>query len=130
MWYYDESANFIFGKHSRRGVRKGCVMGTFLCYPTMEHAYRRLAATLRSEGALYSYSDDAYILVEPNHSIVTLLASPTLYNKVGLRLGWGPGKTELVLPFGFDTKAFIYLSAVGIFSTFSDVVHDNNPRIP
>ena len=34
--------------------------------------------------------------------------APTIVGKVGLRIGWGPGKTELMLPQGFQRDSFPY----------------------
>ena len=73
-------------EHSSRGVREGRVLGSFLFCLAMAHVYKRLAATLGTEGALYSYLDDAYFLAKPEAMVDTLTEALILYMKVGLRL--------------------------------------------
>ena len=49
---------------------------------------------------MYTYSDDSYILAPKENMAVVLEQAPVIFGKVGLRLGYGPGKTELILPQG------------------------------
>ncbi len=72
-------------KHSKRVVRQDCVLGSFLVCLIIEPVYRRLTKVMGLEGALYSYSDDAYVLVKPKLMAATLSEAPALYNKIGLR---------------------------------------------
>ena len=68
--------------------------------------YARLEALLSSDGALYAYSDAVYLLSDP--------ISMAIYNKVGLWIGWGPGKMELILPSDCDLAAFLaHMEATG-----------------
>ncbi len=60
--------------------------------------YERLSALLVLDGALYAYSDDVYIVYDSANMSIVLAAALAIYKKVGLRIGWGPGKTELILP--------------------------------
>jgi hypothetical protein len=54
------------------------------------------------EGFLFSYSEDVYMGGEPVHVAHTLAAALDIYTNVGLQLGWGPKKKELVLPSDCD----------------------------
>ncbi len=56
---------------------------------------------------MYAYSDDVYLVSDPDNMFATLVAAPSIYRKVGLRIGWGPGKTELILPSHCDPNAFL-----------------------
>ncbi len=53
----------------------------------MQPLYARIGALLGPEGALYVYSDDVYLLVDPACMAVAMSAAPTIYKKVGLRIG-------------------------------------------
>jgi hypothetical protein len=59
------------------------------------------------DGALYALSDDVYPHSDPVGMSKALAGAPTIYKKVGLRSGWGPGKTELILPPKFDPETFL-----------------------
>jgi hypothetical protein len=107
LWFYDENGNYVQTYYSKTGVRQGCVLGAFLFCLAIAPVYARLGSLLGPEGALYAYSDDVYLLADPGHMAVALAAAPSLYNKVGLRIGWGPGKTELILPPGIDSDSFL-----------------------
>ena len=61
------------------------------------------------DGALYAYSHDVYLITDLVSMAKTLAAAPTIYGKVGIRIGWGPGKTELILPLDSDPITFLAL---------------------
>jgi hypothetical protein len=98
LWHYDEHGNFVMGTRQLRGVRQGCVLGLFLFCLTMAQVYERLKQTVGEEGIVYTYSDDSYILAPKEQMAVVLAEAPRIFGKVGLRLGYGPDKTELILP--------------------------------
>ena len=50
---------------------------------------------------------EVYLTSDRDNMSPALAAAPALYCKVGLRIGWGPGKTELILPSHCDPKAFL-----------------------
>ncbi len=54
---------------------------------------------------------------------VALSTAPSIYKKVGLRIGWGPGKTELILPTDVHCETFLSLLHEGcnpsVVSSFS-----------
>jgi len=75
----------------------------------MQAVYSRLGALLGPKGALYAYSDDVYLLANPVNMAVALSDAPIIYKKVGLRIGWGPGKTELIFPTNVDRENFLSL---------------------
>jgi len=102
LFYYDEHGNYIANHYNKNGVRQGCVLGAFLFCFDMRPVYTRLGALLGPEGDLYAYSDDVYLVDDLASMAVALLASPTIYKRVGLRIGWGPRKTELILPLDLD----------------------------
>ena len=77
--------------------------------------YSRLGALLGPDGALYAYSDDVYMLADPGNMAVALSTAPAIYKKVGLRIGWGPGKTELTLPPTVAPETFLYLLPEGCY---------------
>ncbi len=76
-------------------------------------SYSRLGALLGPEGALYAYSDDVYLLADPINMAVALSTASAIYKKVGLRIGWGPGKTELILPTDVHCETFLSLLPEG-----------------
>jgi hypothetical protein len=106
LWYYDENGNFVMGTRQLRGVRQGCVLGLFLFCITMVPVYARLKQAAGEEGVVYAYSDDSYILAPKEQMAVVLEEAPRIYKKVGLRLGYGPEKTELILPQGCRKEEF------------------------
>ena len=79
------------------GVRQGCVLGMFLFCITMEPIYARMRAAVVDEGVMYTYCDDSYILAPTEQMATSLQPTQGIFAKVGLRLGYGPGKTELIL---------------------------------
>ena len=93
LFYYDEKGNYIASYFTKNGARQECVLGAFLFCLVMQPVYSRLGALLGPDGALYAYSDDVYLLADPINMYVALFAAPSIYKKVGLRIGWGPGKT-------------------------------------
>jgi hypothetical protein len=106
LWYYDENGNFVLGARNKRDVRQGCVLGLFLFFITMEPVYARLRAVVGEEGVLYTYCDNSYLLVPMKHMATVLHQAPDIFSKVGLRIGYGPGKTELILPKGCSKQDF------------------------
>jgi hypothetical protein len=107
LFYCDENGNYIASYYSKNGVRQRCVLGAFLFCLAMQPVYSRLGALLGPEGALYAYSDDVYLLAAPVNMAVALSSALAIYKKVGLRIGWGPGKTELILPTDVDRENFL-----------------------
>ena len=104
LWFYGDDGNLYDTFHSRRGVRQGCVLGTFLFCLAMKPVYDRLRALLGPAGLLLAYSDDIYCAADPVLAAVALSEAPPLYGKIGLRIGWGRDKTELCLPPGVDPR--------------------------
>ncbi len=84
-------------------------MGMFLFCLTIEMAYTRLRAVMGEEGALYTYCDDSCLLAEPGKMVEVMSQAPAISGKVGLRIGLGPGKKELILPVRNDKSTFPYL---------------------
>jgi hypothetical protein len=73
----------------------------------MRPVYARLAALLGLDGTLYAYSDDVYLVSDPDNMSAAFVAAPSIYRKIGLRIGWGPSKTEL-LPSHCDPEACLH----------------------
>ena len=107
LWFYDEHGNFVQSYYSKTGVRHGCVLGAFLFCLAMAPVYARIGSLLGPDGALYAYLDDVYLLADHVHMAIALIAAPSIYKRVGLRIGWGPGKTELILPSDVDSDSFL-----------------------
>jgi len=105
MWFYDELGNFILAIFGRRGVRQGCVLGTTILCITIRPVYDALLAILGPEGFLFSFADDVYMGGLPVYVAQALTEAVDLYRMVGLTLGWGPKKTELVLPIDCDPSS-------------------------
>jgi hypothetical protein len=108
LWYYDKNGKFVLGARQKRGDRQGCVLGMFLFCLTMEPVYARLRAEVGQEGVLYTYCDDSYLLAPVGQMATMFHTAPTIFGKVGLRLGYGPGKTELIVPKGTSVGDFPY----------------------
>jgi hypothetical protein len=87
LFYYDEKGNYLPSYFSKNGDRQGCVLGEFLFCLAMQPIYSKLGALLGPNGALYAYSDDVYLLANPINMFVALIAAPSIYKKVGLRIG-------------------------------------------
>jgi hypothetical protein len=105
--YYDEYGNYVESHYNKCGVRQGCVLGAFFFCLDTRPVYARLVALLGPNGALCTYSDDAYLVSDPATMSILLAVAPSIYRKVGLRIDWGPNKTELILPLQCDTEAFL-----------------------
>jgi hypothetical protein len=106
--YYDENINFVLGTRNMRGVRQGRVLGMFLFCLTMEPVYARLRAAVGDEGVLYTYRDESYILAPMENMAEVVHQAPGIFGKVGLRIGYGPRKTEIVLPQSCPREVFPY----------------------
>jgi len=78
----------------------------FLFCVTMRPVYARLQEAVGEEGALYTYCDDSYILAPAEQMATVLRKAPCIFAKVDLRIGYGPGKTELILPRGCGREVF------------------------
>ena len=100
LWFYGEDGKLHETFHSRRGVRQGCVLGTFLFCLAMKPVYDRLRILLGPDGLLLAYSDDIYCAADSVMASSAISAAPLLYGKIGLTIGWGRDKTELSLPPG------------------------------
>ncbi len=90
LFYYDENGNYITSYYNKNKVRQGCVLVAFLFCLAMQPVYSRLGALLGPDGALYAYYDDVYLIADPANMAVALSVAPTIYKKVGLRIGWAP----------------------------------------
>jgi hypothetical protein len=88
LWYFDEEGELTHSFESRRGVRRGCVLGLFIGCVTMAPIYVALKAELGPEGMLVAFSYDMYLHGPPPYVASTILAAPTLYKKMGLRIGF------------------------------------------
>jgi hypothetical protein len=71
----------------------------------MEPVYARLRVIVGEDGALYTYCDDSYIIAASERMADVLHRAPA---KVGLLIGFSPGKTELILPQGYGRHVFSY----------------------
>jgi len=107
LWYFDEEGSLSHILPSRRGVRHGCVLGIFILCVTMAPIYRIPRFELGPDGMLVAYSDDVYLHGPPVCDAVAITATPALYKKVGLRIGWGPAKSELALPPCVDLETLV-----------------------
>ena len=66
---------------------------------TLRLVYDALLALLGPDGLLFNYADDVYMGEVPYQVALGLSEAPSFYYAiVGLRLGWDPKKTKLVLP--------------------------------
>jgi hypothetical protein len=72
----------------------------------MEPVYMRMRAILGDQGTLYAYCDDSYLVAEPDKTAEVLAQAPAIFGKVGLKIGYGLGKIELILPRGYDIRDF------------------------
>ena len=106
LWYYDEHGRFVLGVKNMRGVRQGCVLGMFLFCVTVRPIYARLRDEVGEEGALYTYCDDSYLFAPAEQMTTVLRKAPEIFGKVGLRIGYGPSKTKLILPRGCSRQDF------------------------
>ena len=83
------------------------MLGAFFFCLVVNRVYARLGAILGPDGTLYAYYDDVYLVSDPVNMFITQVVAPAIYKIVGLRIGWGPGKTELILPPRCDPYAFL-----------------------
>ncbi len=79
-------------------MRQGCVLGTTILRITIRPVYDALLSQLGSHDFLFSFADDVYMGGVPTSVARVLTQASTLYAMVGLQLGWGPKKPELVPP--------------------------------
>ena len=70
----------------------------FLFCVTMAPVYASLRTVIGDKGVLYTYCDDAYILAPAEGMAAASQHALGIFGKVGLRLGYGPRKTKLILP--------------------------------
>ena len=82
-------------------------MGAFFFCLVMSPVYAKLSALICPDGALYAYSDDVYLVSDPVNMSISLAVVPAIYKRVGLRIGWGSCKTELILPPRCESYAFL-----------------------
>jgi len=68
----------------------------------------KMRAAIGDQGALYACCDDAYTIAEPDKMADVLAHVPAIYGRGGLKLGYGHGKTEIILPQGYDREDFPY----------------------
>ena len=78
----------------------------FLFCITMEPAYARLRKVVGDEVFLYTYCDDSYLLAPVEQMATMLHHALGIFNKVGMRIGSGLGKTEMILPEGCSRQDF------------------------
>ena len=99
-WWYDpRSPDAPYGVlQCTRGVRQGDPLGMLLFCLATAPVYSQLAAALGPSAVLTAYADDVYCAGPPERVAAALLLAEPLYSRVGLSVGWGPGKTELYLP--------------------------------
>ena len=102
LWFFDEEGNLTHNQASRKGVRQGCVLGLFVFCVTMAPIYKALREKLGQDGMLVAFSDHVYLHGSSVNVAAAVSAVPSLYKKVGLRIGWGPAKSELTLPPNVD----------------------------
>jgi hypothetical protein len=107
LWYYDENGIYVESHYSKCGVRQGCVLDAFFFCLVICPVYARLGALLGPDGAMYAYSDDVYLVFDPVNMSIALVVAPTIYQRVGLSVGWEPGKTELILLHPCDPDTFL-----------------------
>jgi hypothetical protein len=76
---------------------------------TIKPVYDALLVLLGPEGFLFIYSDDVYMGGTPTRVAHALTEAPGIYNTVGLLLGCGLNKTEVVVPKTAFRMTFPYL---------------------
>jgi hypothetical protein len=116
LWYFDEDGNLSHTLSSRRGGRQGCVLGLFISCVSMAPIYKALKTKLGPKGMLVDFSDDVYLHGPPVNVTTSISAAPALYKKVGLRIGWGPAKSELALPPNVDPETLPLSAATMVVS--------------
>jgi len=70
----------------------------------MAPIYKRLKDGLGPKEMLIAFSDEVYLHSSPVNVATSISAALALYKKVGLRIGWGPAKSELALPPNVDPE--------------------------
>ena len=102
LWYFDKDGNLSHKFGSRNGVRQCCVVvGLFIFCVTMAPISRVLIFELGPAGMLIvAFSDDVYLHGPPVRVALAIFVASPIYMKVGLRIGWGPKKSELALSIG------------------------------
>ena len=108
LWYYDETGHFVIGAKNMRGVHHGCVLGVFLFCLAMEPVYAHLRAALEEEGIFFTYCDDSYLQAEPEKMAEVLAQASGIFGRVKLRIGFGPGKTKIIIPKSYERNIFPY----------------------
>ena len=58
------------------------------------------------EGALFTQCDNSYLLAEPDKTAKVLKQAPVIFGRMGLRIGFNLGKTELMSPKSYDMSNF------------------------
>ena len=66
--------------------------------------YDALRNLLGVDGFLFNYADDVYMGGKPVQVSDALTSAHGIYANVGLSIGWGPKKKELVLPTDCDPE--------------------------
>ena len=107
LWYFVEEGNLSHTLPSRRGVRQGCVLGIFIFCGTMAPIYQNPMFELGPDGMLVAYLDAMYLHGPQVCAAAAINTAPALYKKVGLRIGWGPAKSELALPPCVDPETLV-----------------------
>ncbi len=78
LWYYDENGIYVESHCSKCGVRQGYVLGAFFFCLVMRPVYERLGALLGLDIALYAYSDDVYLVADPDNMSAALATAPSI----------------------------------------------------
>jgi hypothetical protein len=78
----------------------------FLFCLNMESIYVRLRAAMGESSALYTYCDDSYLMAEPDKMTKVMKRAPAIYGKSRFQDRLRPGKTDLILPQGYEWSRF------------------------
>jgi hypothetical protein len=78
----------------------------FLFCITTEPVYANLREVVGEEGVLYTYCDDSYLLAPMEQMATVIHQAPCIFSKVELRIGYEPGKTELIQLQGCSRQDF------------------------
>ena len=103
LWYYGAGrrGNAPFATlSSARGVRQGCVLGMVLFAVTVASVYEELATLGGPPGdqaAIFAIADDATCVLSPDYVPALAAGLEQAFGRVGLRVGYGPGKTSVFL---------------------------------
>jgi hypothetical protein len=104
VWLYDENGDHYNSYESWKEVRHGCIMGTILFCLAMAPIYDSPRMEFGPEGALNAYSNNVYSVTKP---VGATMVAPALYERVGVRIGWGRNKLELNRPKGYDEATLV-----------------------